>query len=139
MATIKRASYVEKTAAAIAKKAVLDAVKTITGNTAGTKNIKAAAKTVPIDTTVQEKHAYIFFNCDADKTPASMNIRYNDEAFSDSAAGRQALLEKIEEELAAGNIKISDIGTVKEAILKGQPTAANAMIAYGSIEYLLRF
>ena len=138
MATIKKASYVEKTAAAIAKKAVQDAIKTISNHTAGKKIIKSATKTVPLDTTAEEKHAYIFFNCDADKTPASMNIRYNNEAFSDSVAGRQALLEKIEEELAAGNIKISDIDTVKETILKGKPTDANAMIAYGSIEHLLR-
>ena len=138
MGTIKKASYDEKTAADIAKKAIQDAVKAITGNTAGTKTIKAATKIAASNTIAEEKHAYIFFNCDADRTPASMNIRYNDEAFSDSITGRQALLEKIETELAADNIKISDMDAVKEAVLKGKPTDANAMIAYGSIEHLLR-
>jgi hypothetical protein len=89
------------------------------------------------DTCIEAKCAYIFFNCDAEKAPASMNIRFNDEAYSDSVSGREALLAKIEAELAAGKIKISDLEAVRETILTGTPTDASPMIEYGCIELLL--
>lgn len=83
------------------------------------------------------KCAYIFFNCDAGKAPASMNIRFNDEVYRDYPAGREALLEKVEVELAAGNIKIADQEAVRQAILEGQPTEASALMEFGCIECLI--
>jgi hypothetical protein len=137
LGTIKKASYVEKTAADIAKKAIQDAVKAITGNTAGTKTIKAATKIAASNTIAEEKHAYIFFNCDASKAPASMNIRFNNEVYRDYPAGREDLLAKVEAELAAGNIKIADWEAVRKAILEGQPTEASALMEFGCIECLI--
>lgn len=136
-ATAKTNSFVEKTAAAIARKALQDAIETITGNTTEDKAIKTAPHDSASIETAEKKCAYIFFNCDVEKKPASMNILYNNEAFSDSVTGRQALLEKIKTELAAGNIGISNLEAVEEAVLKGDPTDANNLISYGNIEYLL--
>ena len=137
MTNTKNASYIEKLAAGIAQKAVKDAVKAITGAAKETENMSPTAETVDSDTYIEAKCAYIFFNCDAEKAPASMNIRFNDEAYSDSVSGREALLAKIEAELAAGKIKISDLEAVRETILTGTPTDASPMIEYGCIELLL--
>ena len=89
------------------------------------------------DPAADAKCAYIFFNCDAGKAPASMNIRFNDEVYRDYPAGREALLEKVEAELAAGNIKIADLEAVRKAILEGQPTEASNLMEYGCIECLI--
>lgn len=89
------------------------------------------------DPAADAKCAYIFFNCDASKATASMNIRFNDEVYRDYPAGRKALLAKVEAELAAGNIKIADLGAVKKAILEGQPGEASAMMEFGCIECLI--
>ena len=89
------------------------------------------------DPAADAKCAYIFFNCDASKATASMNIRFNDEVYRDYPAGRKALLAKVEAELAAGNIKIADSGAVKKAILEGQPGEASALMEFGCIECLI--
>ncbi len=89
------------------------------------------------DPAADAKCAYIFFNCDASKATASMNIRFNDEVYRDYPAGRKALLAKVEAELAAGNIKIADLGAVKKAILEGQPGEASALMEFGCIECLI--
>ena len=89
------------------------------------------------DPAAEAKCAYIFFNCDASKAPASMNIRFNDEVYRDYPAGREDLLAKVEAELAAGNIKIADLEAVRKAILEGQPTEASALMEFGCIECLI--
>ena len=89
------------------------------------------------DPAAEAKCAYIFFNCDASKAPASMNIRFNDEVYRDYPAGREDLLAKVEAELAAGNIKIADWEAVRKAILEGQPTEASALMEFGCIECLI--
>ena len=80
---------------------------------------------------------YVFFNCNDNKDAASMNIRYNNETFADTAAGRKALLKKVEEEAAAGRVNMSDAEAVKNDILKGEPTEASAKLQYGDIERLV--
>ena len=89
------------------------------------------------DPASEAKCAYIFFNCDASKAPASMNIRFNNEVYRDYPAGREDLLAKVEAELAAGNIKIADLEAVRKAILEGQPTEASALMEFGCIECLI--
>jgi hypothetical protein len=89
------------------------------------------------DPAAEAKCAYIFFNCDASKAPASMNIRFNNEVYRDYPAGREDLLAKVEAELAAGNIKIADWEAVRKAILEGQPTEASALMEFGCIECLI--
>ncbi|MBQ7497329.1 MAG: hypothetical protein IJU00_05790 [Selenomonas sp.] len=66
-----------------------------------------------------------------------MNIRFNDEAYIDSVSGREALLAKIETELAAGKIKASDMEAIRDAILNGTPTDASPLLEYGCIELLI--
>ena len=39
--------------------------------------------------------AYIFFNCDAEKSHGSMNIFYNHEIYRDTQASRKALWQKV--------------------------------------------
>ena len=53
---------------------------------------------------MKEKNAFIFFNCDEEKSQKSMNVFYNKEIFRDLKVSRKALFAKIEEELAAGRI-----------------------------------
>ena len=84
-----------------------------------------------------KKYAYIFFNCDEAKSQSSMNIFYNDVFFSDTKAGRKALLSKVEEEVAAGRVNVADMEAVKSAILDGEPTDAAGKMQYGDIERIV--
>ena len=93
-------------------------------------------KTATKATAAKKKYVYAFFNCDDSKSAASMNVRYNNEMFADTAAGRKALLKKVEEEAAAGRVNISDESFVEEAIINGEPTEASSKLQYGSIERL---
>ena len=105
-----------------------------------TKAVKteAATKTTAAKkTTASKKYMYVFFNCNDNKDAASMNIRYNNEAFADTVAGRKALLKKVEDEAAAGRVNVSDAEAVKNDILKGEPTDASAKLQYGDIERLV--
>ena len=72
---------------------------------------------------MKEKNAYIFFNCDEEKSQKSMNLFYNKEIYRDLKLARRALYAKIEEEPA-----------IREAILSGDPTKASDYIQYGIIE-----
>lgn len=85
---------------------------------------------------MKEKNAYIFFNCDEEKSQKSMNLFYNKEIYRDLKLARRALYAKIEEELAAGRIhaKEEDIPAIREAILNDDPTKASDYIQYGIIE-----
>lgn len=135
--TRKNSSYIEKLAADIARKAVQDAVRTITGKSKEVEDAPQAVEDAGSTASAEAKNAYIFFNCDAEKAPASMNIRFNDEAYIDSVSGREALLAKIETELAAGKIKASDMEAIRDAILNGTPTDASPLLEYGCIELLI--
>ena len=78
---------------------------------------------------------HIFFNCDENKFPYSMNILYNDIAYEDSIEGRELLLDRLVKENIACKIRIrkEDIMKVKSIILSGKPSDASQYIKYGSI------
>ena len=84
---------------------------------------------------MKEKNAFIFFNCDEEKSQKSMNVFYNKEIFRDLKVSRKALFAKIEEELASGRIhaKEEHIPAIRDAILNGNPTDASSYIQYGTI------
>ena len=84
----------------------------------------------------KEKFAYIFFNCDENKSQASKNVSYNNVLYSDTIAGRKALLEKVKSEAEAGRVNIADEAVVEKVILKGDPVEAAAQLQYGDIEKL---
>ena len=138
MATTKKTTTVKKTATTTAKKAATTTAKKAVKAVA-TKVVEAAASKTAKAKTVSatKKYAYMFFNCDDDKSAASMNVRYNNEVFPDTVAGRKALLKKLEEEVAAGRVNMSDKDAVKNDILKGEPTDASAKLQYGDIERLV--
>ena len=131
----------KKTTTTAAKKTTAAAKKTV--KAAETKAVKAEASapatktTAAKKTTASKKYMYVFFNCNDNKDAASMNIRYNNEAFADTVAGRKALLKKVEDEAAAGRVNVSDAEAVKNDILKGEPTDASAKLQYGDIERLV--
>ena len=134
MATTKKTTAVKKNATAAAKKAVktvaakvADAAVTTAVTKAKTTTKKATAK----------KYVYIFFNCNDAKDAHSMNARYNNEAFADTASGRKALLVKVESEVVAGRVNMADKNAVEHDILKGDPTEASSKIQYGDIERMI--
>ena len=80
--------------------------------------------------------AYIFFNCDAEKSHDSMNIFYNHEIYRDTQASRKALWQKVKEEQDASRIEIAedDLTNVRTAILESDPAEASRYIRFGAIE-----
>ena len=134
MATTKKTTAVKKTATAAAKKAV----KTVAAKVADAAVTTAVtrAKTTTKKAT-SKKYVYIFFNCNDNKDAHSMNARYNNEVFADTASGRKALLAKIEAEVVAGRVNIADKNAVEHDILKGDPTEASSKIQYGDIERMI--
>ena len=84
-------------------------------------------------TAAKQKFAYIFFNCDGEKSEQSMNVFYNNTIYNQTGKGRKALLAKIQDEVAAGRVQVSDEDAVKAAVLKGEPTAANEFLTFGNI------
>ncbi len=113
------------------------ATKKTTTKKATVTETKAVAEKATKNAASKKKYVYSFFNCDDNKSAASMNVRYNNEMFADTAAGRKALLKKIEDECAAGRVNIADKVLVEEAVIKGEPTDASAKIQYASIERLV--
>ena len=83
------------------------------------------------------KKAYVFFNCDEEKSETSMNIFYNNEVFKDTATSRKALWAKIEGEVKDGKVQLADEAAAKEAVLKGDPCAATEQLRYGAVKELL--
>lgn len=81
---------------------------------------------------------FVFFNCDADKNPATMNIFYNDVTFKDTPISRRRLLSKINAEKKAGRIQIADenLHKIEETIMNGNPVDAGKFITYGAIKAL---
>ena len=70
--------------------------------------------------------AFIFFNCDADKNEASMNIFYNRAVYKDQKTSRKNLWKKVQ--IAAENLK-----AVELAITEGDPVEASNFIQFGAI------
>ncbi len=79
--------------------------------------------------------AFVFFNCDAEKSEASMNIFYNNVIYGNSLVSRGELLNKVMTELKAGRIKIADenVRKVESLIMKNDPVAASEFMQYGTI------
>ena len=84
---------------------------------------------------MKEKQAFIFFNCDEDKSQTSMNVFYNQQIYQETKKARKVLAEKVSAELNAGRISIApeNLVAVQKLILEGDPTAANEYIKYGAI------
>lgn len=82
------------------------------------------------------KRAFVFFNCDENKSEASMNIFYNRTIYRDMTTARRVLWKKIREEREAEKIFIdeNDLSTVRTMILEGDPTAASNLIRFGAIK-----
>jgi len=81
---------------------------------------------------------FVFFNCDANKSEASMNIFYNSAVYKDTKTSRKNLLKKVKEELGAERIQISpeNLPAVELAITEGDPVAAGEFIQFGAIRAL---
>lgn len=79
--------------------------------------------------------AFVFFNCDADKSEASMNIFYNHEVYKDNKASRKNLWKRVKEEYGAEKIQIAgdDLKTVELKITEGNPVEASNYITFGAI------
>ena len=78
---------------------------------------------------------FIFFNCDAEKSEASMNIFYNRAVFKDNKTSRKNLWKKVKEEYGAERIHIAadNFPIVKTAITEGDPVEASNFIKFGAI------
>jgi hypothetical protein len=83
--------------------------------------------------TKEPAKAYLFFNCDEEKSEKSMNIFYNKEVFRDTKAARKALWAKIQDEAEAGRVDVADAKAVKEAVMTGDPCDAGQHLHYGAI------
>lgn len=80
-------------------------------------------------------NVFVFFNCDAEKSEASMNIFYNNSIYGSSQMSRSKLLNTVVKEREAGRIKITDenLRKVQFLIMKGDPCAASEFMQYGAI------
>ena len=78
---------------------------------------------------------FIFFNCDAEKSEASMNIFYNKAVYKDTKTSRKNLWKKVKEEYGAERIQIAadNLKAVELAITEGDPVAASNLIQFGAI------
>ena len=84
---------------------------------------------------MKEKKAFVFFNCDEEKSQTSMNVFYNSTFYSETKKARKELLAKVEEELKEGRIQIAEENKAKvdAAIMEGEPENASQYITYGAI------
>ena len=82
--------------------------------------------------------AFVFFNCDENKTEASMNIFYNHTVYKDSKTSRKVLLKKIKEEIELDRIQIApeNLENVEQLITEGDPVEAGKFIRFGAIKAL---
>lgn len=106
-----------------------------TAKSTGTKSA-ATKKSAAARTRRSSNLAYIFFNCDAEKSHDSMNIFYNQDIYRDTQASRKALWQKIKAEQDAARIQIDeeDLTSVRTAILENDPAEASRYIRFGTIE-----
>jgi len=81
------------------------------------------------------KKVFIFFNCDANKSEASMNIFYNRAVYKDTKTSRKNLWKKVKEEYGAERIQIAtdNLRAVELAITEGDPVEASNLIQFGAI------
>ncbi len=93
---------------------------------AAPKKAAAAAK---------KAEAYIFFNCDGEKSPGSKNVSYNNAVYRDTKVSRKALWEKVQEEITAGHVHVEEanLEAAKGAVLEGNPADASKYLQYGDI------
>lgn len=98
-----------------------------------------ARKTVAAKAAVNK--AYIFFNCDGEKSLASKNIAYNNAVYGDAKTSRKILWKRIQEEMVNSRIIISEenIDLVQKAILEGDPKDANNYMQFGDIMEVVRY
>ena len=84
---------------------------------------------------MKEKKAFVFFNCDEEKSQTSMNVFYNSTFYSETKKARKELLAKVDEELKEGRIQIAEENKAKvdAAIMEGEPENASQYITYGTI------
>ncbi|BEU87020.1 hypothetical protein TAMA11512_04840 [Selenomonas sp. TAMA-11512] len=98
---------------------------------------KPAAKKAPAKKPAAAKSslAFIFFNCDNEKSQTSMNIFYNREIFRDTKVGRNALWKKVSGQIEEDHVKASaeDLAAAKAAILEGNPVDAGQYLQFASI------
>ena len=82
------------------------------------------------------KRAFIFFNCDADKSEQSMNIFYNHIVYKDTQASRKLLWSKLQNERKENRIQISDdnLAEVKRLVMEDDPVQASIYIMFGAIK-----
>ncbi len=83
------------------------------------------------------KRAFIFFNCDENKSEQSMNIFYNRVVYKDTQASRKLLWSKVQKERKDNRINISpeDLAEVKRLITEDDdPTKASNFMQFGSIK-----
>ena len=78
---------------------------------------------------------YEFFHCNLMKNTNTILGSYSEEVYSDTQAGREALLSHIMEELRLGGMEIEedDLNRVRDRILYEDPVSANGLIEYGII------
>ena len=78
---------------------------------------------------------FIFFNCDGDKSEASMNIFYNHAVYKDTKTSRKNLWKKVKEEYGAERVQIAaeNLQAVELAITEGDPVSASDFIQFGAI------
>ncbi|MCR5834235.1 MAG: hypothetical protein K6G55_06270 [Selenomonadaceae bacterium] len=81
------------------------------------------------------RKAFIFFNCDANKSEASMNIFYNNAVYKDTKLSRKNLWKKVKEEYGAERIQIpfDKLHEVEFQIIEGDPVSASDFIQFGTI------
>ena len=81
---------------------------------------------------------FVFFNCDENKSEASMNIFYNHAVYKDTKISRKSLWKRIKEENLAERVKIGedDFKVVEAIILEGDPPEASNLIKFGAIKSL---
>lgn len=79
--------------------------------------------------------AYIFFNCDGEKSLASKNITYNNVVYGAAKTSRNALWKKIQEEVENHRIVIDEgnLELVKKTILEDNPKDASQYMQFGDI------
>ena len=86
---------------------------------------------------ISTKRAFIFFNCDAEKSERSMNIFYNHVVYKDTQASRKLLWSKVQNERREERIRISDddMAEVKRIIIEDDdPTKASDFMQFGAIK-----
>jgi len=90
---------------------------------------------MPIAKKAVASKAYIFFNCDGEKSLASKNIAYNHAVYGAAKTSRNALWKKIQEEIANHRVIIDEcnLELVKKIILEGNPKDASQYMQFGDI------